>query len=655
MRRTTVFGLSVAGLIFSVVAAATIGNAYAGQTTRVSVNAAREAANASAVNGALSGNGRYVVFQSSATNLVPGVSGTQVYRYDRNNDEVVLVSYATTLDRGGNGVSRNPTISFEGDYVAFTSFATDLVPGGTSGRGNVFRRNMPAGRTELVSANSSGEEGDFGSALGDVAGAHQISDNGQYVVFTSFATNLLPPSNVAQHVYRKDMSAGTAGPVVRVSVNSAGEAGDRSSWTPSVSRNGNVVAFRSESTNFSPLSTAGTSQVFVRDLVEHKTTLESVATSGFPHAGRSSFAPALSDDGLYVAFESSAVLDTDDRDNGTLDVYLRHLVAPGSTVLASLSDNELTGAHSVQATISADGRWVGFASLEDLPALGDAYRQYDVYLYDRMSQDDPTIQAVTLVALNDDLAQADGPSSFPSLSADGGLVLFGSTATNLVAGWNNFAQLYVRNLASSVPPTVNLPSTLDLAFPTLDTSGTFTDPDSNETYEATVNYGDGSATQDLALDGRSFQLDHVYAAAGTYPVVVTVTDSNGGVGSATLTVSVLGYSYQWLDPVGTSFVVGRNLPVKFRVLGPDGSSVLDQSVQVDVIDASGVVAGPYDFGDQPSRSVTWSSDSYHVNVDTKDLAPGMYWLRVRFSSRTLTGEFTLATNGVVGATRSGLR
>ncbi|MGH2491081.1 MAG: hypothetical protein ACRDF9_06180, partial [Candidatus Limnocylindria bacterium] len=125
---------------------------------------------------------------------------------------------------------------------------------------------------------------------------------------------------------------------------------------------------------------------------------------------------------------------------------------------------------------------------------------------------------------------------------------------------------------------------------------------------------------------------------------------------ATMVVNVLGYTYEWLDPVGSAFIVGRNLPVKFTVHGPDGSLVADPSVQVDVIDASGaVVAGPYVFGGQPSRAVLWNGDSYHVNVDTKDLAPGMYWLRVRFSSPTLTGEFTLGTTGTAGlesATRS---
>jgi hypothetical protein len=67
------------------------------------------------------------------------------------------------------------------------------------------------------------------------------------------------------------------------------------------------------------------------------------------------------------------------------------------------------------------------------------------------------------------------------------------------------------------------------------------------------------------------------------------------------------------------------------------------------------VAGSYVFGDQPSRSVVWANDTYHVNVDTRDLSAGMYWLRVRFSSTSLTAEFTLATNGTASATRSRLR
>ena len=96
-----------------------------------------------------------------------------------------------------------------------------------------------------------------------------------------------------------------------------------------------------------------------------------------------------------------------------------------------------------------------------------------------------------------------------------------------------------------------------------------------------------------------------------------------------MVVKVGGYTYQWFDPVGPSFTVGRNLPVKFTVRGPDGSFVLDRTVTVDVVDASGtVVAGPYVFGDPAEPVSDRSSETYHVNVDTKDLPAGMYTLRV---------------------------
>ena len=727
-----VFGPAVALIIFSLTAAVSIANAFPGQTTRVSVDSAGVPANAGATNGVLSADGRYVVFQSSATNLVGGVSGTQVYRHDRVGGATLLVSVASN-GNPGNNVSRDPSVSANGRYVAFASFATDLVDGDTNGTSDVFVRDVQTGTTALVS--TAGLPADGSSGLSGLSGAREISDDGRYVAFTSFATNLTSGSNNGrQQIYVKDM---TTSAVVRASVNEAtGEAGDRTSQTPAISGNGQVVAFRSESTNFSPLSISGvTPEIFTRDLVAGTTTLES---PGAAATGRSSTTPVLSFDGRYLAFESTGVLDLRDLDNGTQDVYLRDRVA-GTTVLASLSTVALPGATSSSPSISGDGRWVGFQSLDDQLVVGDLNGLFDVFLYDR------TTEAIKLVSLNDADEQANAASFGPSVSFDGQLVLFGSTASNLVtspASTGN--QLYVRNVVSNqapvlpafggdvtltegqsmhltrqfsdndastswtatvnygdgsgkqplalnvnktfvldhlyasgaydltvevtddagatgslvihvvdtnVAPTVSLPATVNLAFSlTLDSSGTFTDPGSSETYSATVNYGDGSGTQVLPLVGGSFTLHHAYTTAGSYSADVNVTDSNGGSTTATMTVKVGGYSYAWLDPVGDTFVVGRNLPVKFTVDGPDGSFVLDESVRVDVIDASGnVVAGPYLFGDQPSRSVVVSNGSYHVNVDTRSLSAGMYWLRAQFSSPTLTGEFTLGTTCTAAA------
>jgi Tol biopolymer transport system component len=750
MRGITVF---VSALIFSIAVYAAIAFAYAGQTTRVSVNTAGDAAsgpvlNGAVANGVLSSDGRFVVFQSSATNLVTGVGGTQVYRHDRTTGTTVLVSVTKT---GGAGSlpSRDPSVSADGRYVAFSSFNSDLADGDTNGSVlDVFVRDMQTATTRLVSASSTGLVGNAASGLNGLAGARQISDDGRYVAFVSLATNLVTETNngVAQ-VYVKDMVTLA---LVRASVTNDGVAGDRAGVTPSISGDGHMVAFTSASTNFSTDSISGIrQQVFVRDLATSVTTLESPGTA---LVTRNALVPVLSFDGRYLAFVADAPLDPLDLDGFVPDVYLRDRVA-GTTVLASRSPNNI-GGDSLSPSISGDGRWVAFTSADELMVAGDTNAKIlDVFLYDRDSHD------VTIVSRNDAGDQATTASFGASLSYDGHLVLFASTAPNLVTSKPSAGnQLYVRNLVSNLAPeipafgkditlgeaeplhllwnftdsdstswtatvdyddnagkqpltlnanktysldhlwapgsydmtvevtddagatgsrdfhvvvgntapSVGLLSTLELAFTrTLDTSGTFTDPGSSETYTATVNYGDGTGLQSLAIGpydasplvGGSFTLHHTFAAAGTYSVVVTVSDGRaGGSTPATMVVKVGGYSYEWLDPLGDMFVVGRNLPVKFTVRGPDGSSVLDRSVVVDVVDASGaVMAGPYVFGDQPSRSVMWNGDSYHVNVDTKDLAPGMYWLRVRFSSPSLTGEFTLGTTGTASATKARVR
>ena len=581
------FSLSVALIfaVFSLVTSAAIANAFAGQTTRVSVSSAGDPALALvpsdvvSQSGVISADGRYVVFWSSVANLVPGVSGGQVYRHDRINRETVLVSAGTTGP--GNNASRDPSVSANGRFVVFSSFATDLVASDTNGVVmDVFVRDMerdPAlgGAIALVSANSANEQGNMSSSLSGLSGAREISDDGRYVVFMSFATNFAAVNNSQRHVYRKDMTSGTTPPtpgaLVRVSINDAGDPGDRFSQAPSISGNGDTVAFNSAATNFSDRSTTGNiQQVFVRELPAGPTTLESL---GAADTGRPSTTPVLSSTGRYLAFESGGVLDPNDRDNGTLDVYLRDRVL-NTTVLASRSPNALGGAISFGPSISGDGRWVAYTSIDELVFGSDPSNDTngivaDVFIYDRDS--DPDNPSVRYVSLNDAGEQATLASFGASVSGDGSLVLFASAAPNLVTEPASVgSQLYVRKLVEDQPQ----------------------------------------------------------------PEV----------------------TFEWLAPVSDTFSVGRNLPVKFRVLAPDGSSILDQSVEVDVVDSSRVVvAGPYVFGDQPSRSVMWNGDNYHVNVDTKDLEAGMYWLRVRFSSATLSGEFTLATNGTASAARARLR
>ncbi len=561
---TRVFRLSVALIfsIFSLVTGPAIADAFAGQTTRVSVSSAGVAADMSASSGVLSDDGRYVVFSSSATNLRTGLltSGTHVYRHDRTNGVTVLVSVGTS-GNPGNNISRFPSVSADGRYVVFSSFATDLVADDTNGFPDVFQRDMVLGATTLVSRGSVGVVGlPGGSSLSGLSGAREVSDNGRYVVFNSFATNLVAgATNGLDQVYWKDMVTGV---VVRVSADNAGLAGDRPSDKPAISGDGQIVAFQSSATNF--VSSSNTVQVFTRTMPNGPLMLESADAAAL---GRRSGVPTLSFDGRYMAFESDAPLDARDLDNGTTDVFLRDRTL-GTTVLASRSPNTVQGGVSARPSISGDGRWVGFDSLDELLVGGDLGGMADVFLYDNV---DGTI---SLISRNDAGEQANLPSGLTlggaSVSSNGS-VLFGTAASNLAeSSSKGVNQLYVRLLVEEqTPPNVTI---------------------------------------------------------------------------------------EWLAPVSDSFTVGRNLPVKFVVRAEDGAAVLDESVRVDVVDLSGsVVAGPYFFGTSPSRSVAWNGESYHVNVDTKDVVPGAYRLRVQFSSPTLSGEFTLATNGTAGAVRSRLR
>jgi Tol biopolymer transport system component len=757
MRGTTRVFIPSVALIFSIFAVAGIANGFVGQTTRVSVTSAGVEANGTVSSGVLSADGRYVVFASAASNLG---SGLHVYRHDRMAPYATVQVDITPTGELSTGPSFQPTVSRDGRYVAFTSQAADLVANDTNLLQDVFVRDMQSLSTRLVSANADSVAGDRPSSLSGLAGAHEISDDGRYVVFLSTATNLMGDAvNAFQQVYVKDMTERT---VVRASVTNGTPAALANGFTttPVISGNGHVVAFGASAPNLGTTI----SQIYTRDLVSGVTTLETPGAATF-----ASTAPALSFDGRYLAFMTAAQLDRADAD-GNSDVFRRDRdPSVNTTVLVSTSPNPFTGVPTSAPSISSDpslindGRWVAYQSLDDMLVTGDVGGLTDVFLWDSATN------TTTIVSRNDAGEQATGTirltaSTSPSVSGDGTLVLFSSNAGNLFdPPVTSVAHLYVRNLmsnqapvfrpfdrdfplsegqsmnlawafsdpdssrwtatvnygdrsgvqplalnrdktfvlehlwtpgsynvtvevtddagatgtllihvvVSNVAPTVGLLATMDLAFVrTLDTFGTFTDPGSTgETYTAFVNYGDGTPTEPLRIGpydasplvGGSFTLHHTYAAAGRYTVTVAVTDSNGGSTRASMLVKVGGYSYEWFDPLGDTFVVGRNVPVKFTVRGPDGAFVLDRTVVVDVVDANGNVMGvQYAFGDQPSRSVTWSGDSYHVNVDTRDLAPGMYWLRVSFSSPTLTGSFTLPTTGTAGATtstatRSGLR
>ena len=573
--RKLVVAVIAAMLASSSVALAVAPGFAPGTTTRVSVDSTGTPASATSAGQVISQDGRYVVFASAALNLTSlSVSHQEVYRHDRVTGVTELVSVSRTAV-ATTGAAFAPSVSADGRFVVFQSFGSDLVANDTNGAMDVFVRDMTSGTTVAASTDASGAFVAGGGSLGNFPGERAISDDGRYVVFTSTSAGLVTAANnnVAQ-VYVKDLSTGA---VVRASVDGTGAAGNGASQHAVISGDGNVVAFESTSTNLSPLETSPLGQVYVRDLAAGTTTLGSVSESGAV-ADQAAAVPGLSRDGRYLVFETASKLTSSDNDF-LYDVYLRDLTA-GTTTLASPG----TGAGDSRApSVSGDGGYVAFYSADSTLVSGDLNNANDVYLWSRSTGQ------LTLVSLNDAGQQGNAASTFPSVSANGGSVLFSSTASNLVSSpLTSTQQLYVRDLASDSAPVVAplADAAVDEGV-TFTASGSFSDPDGSTSWTATVDWGDGAGAQPLAVaKDKTFALSKLLTP-GTYTVTVSVTDGEGLTGTGTFALAVAN--------VAPSVNAGSDAQVGFGTTFAGNGSFTDPGVSeqysatVDYGDGSGSV------------------------------------------------------------------
>jgi len=347
----------------------------AGSTSRVSVDSAGAEADGESWAPAISADGRFVAFQSRATNLVPGDTNTtqDVFVRDCLTGETARAS----VDSAGaeaNGRSQFPSISADGRFVAFDSMATNLAPGDTNGAGDVFVRDLASGTTIRASTDSHGEEGNFASY------ASAISGDGSRIAFASTAENLVPgDTNGAADIFVRDL---TTGRTRRVSVDSSGaQANGWSVWC-SISADGRTVAFYTAATNLDPLDVNGVDDAFVHDLATGETTLASVASGGVPGNGYSSH-PVLSADGRFVAFQTWSTNLVPGDTNERRDVYV-HDRRSGTTERASVdSAGGQARAHCGGPSISAGGRHVVLPSLAPDLVAGDTNGCWDVFVRDR--------------------------------------------------------------------------------------------------------------------------------------------------------------------------------------------------------------------------------------------------------------------------------
>ena len=413
---------------------------------------------------AVTPDGRFVVFLSRASNLTANDSNgatLDVFRRDLTARRTALVSVNAAGNRSANGDSSLASVSADGRWVAFESKADDLVANDQNRSSDVFVRDLANSATTLVSVDATGT----GSGLGASSNPF-LTPDGRFVVFESLAVNLassnpLNDTNAATDVFVRDLQTGTTTLVSRH--RTLPMAANGASSSPVLTPDGRFVAFFSTAANLVPGldGAAFPGNVFVRDLRLGTTVWVSTNAAQFKASLGSpttlySFSPVMSDDGRYVAFKTGFA-----SSNRALVLRYDSQTKATDLVSTNATGNSLGLSDTTGPMMSADGRFVAYAA-------GPR-----VFLWDAQTK------AGTLVTVNaDGNAAASGSSSAPAISADGRVVAFVSNGTNLVTGGTSGGfQVYVRDVQTgvtklaSIRPDGTPTSDADAAIPILSADG----------------------------------------------------------------------------------------------------------------------------------------------------------------------------------------
>lgn len=418
-----------------------------GQNIIISKNYGGTSGNDDSDSPVISGNGRYVAFLSRATNLVSSdTNGAKdIFLHDRQTGGLQALKIGVDANLQpvqGNDDNRAPSISSDGQLLAFYSSATNLDP--AYPKPGVFLHNRADSTTKLVSKAPDGTAPDGGRT-----GGVSISGDGKYVLYYSNSHNMLGFANSGVYpdqVFLYDVVNDTTQMITGVS---STEMGNKESFSSGISYDGRYIVFVSLASNLVPDDTNGVEDVFLYDRETNGIERISGAPDG-TQANARSLSARISDDGKYVYFNSHASNLVPNDNNGTTDAFL-YDVTNKTLRLLSKSLSGGTGNATSQATsISGNGRYVTLYTLASDLIPSDTDGTYENLIYD--TQTDRL--EIGSFCLDGSQANCGGWNDFPVISSDGSIIAFTANKWDTGATDPSFRQqvfLQTRKVAEKDP------------------------------------------------------------------------------------------------------------------------------------------------------------------------------------------------------------
>lgn len=493
----------------------TLAAPLAGPTLRASIHTNGADGNGNSLRADVSANGRFIAFESDASTLVDGDSNGVSDIFVHDGETGVTQRVSVRSDGGqGNFASFAPAISDDGCVVAFYSWATNLVGDDNNNLADAFVRNRCNGTTELVSV-AAGGANDVTYDPEDPNNPNSelfppdLSADGRFVVFRSFAGNLVAgDSNGVSDIFRWDR----LGKVMqRVSLADNEDQGTGESSQPTVSADGQRIAFKSSAGNLVAGDSGIYSDIFVRDMGAGTTRRVSVTSGGNEGQG-DSFEAAISGDGRHVVFSSLAQNLVAGDNNFVVDIFLRDIQTNVTEIVSVASGGAQANDWCTSASVTADGRYVVFQSRATTLVPGDPDNAFDVFVRDRQAS--TTVRA----SIDSNGSIGNGSSQRPTIAANGRFVVFDSTANNLVSSdINGLRDVFRHDLVTPVPPPP--PITLTVNHSTGGPGSYFAYSGANWAPNQTVEiYFNGSLVNNAVTTAANGSLGFVIrTSAGTAP------------------------------------------------------------------------------------------------------------------------------------------